>query len=108
MNNSTANRIVVELRDQVGNRFGIGSKILLHYAGGTRHQMREIQASGGFLSFDAPIAYFGLGDAQRVERIEVQWSTGERTELTGDFSTGGRYIIHRDGSAKTRAIVQSR
>ena len=54
MNNSTGTRIVVELRDEIGNRFGIGSKIILHYRpGGSRHQMREIQASGGFLSFDA-------------------------------------------------------
>ena len=109
VNNSTGNRMVVELRDEVGNRFGIGSKVILHYGpGGARHQMREIQASGGFLSFDAPIAYFGLGDVKRVERIEVQWSTGERSEITGDFSAGSRYVVHREAAAKPRAIAQSR
>jgi hypothetical protein len=87
---------VIELRDHVGNRFGIGSKIIIHYgAGGARHQMREIQASGGFLSFDASIAYFGLGEFPRVERVEVMWSTGERSELRGDFAAGARYILHR-------------
>jgi uncharacterized membrane protein YraQ (UPF0718 family) len=96
VNNSKANRIAFELRDHVGNRFGIGSKIIIHYgAGGARHQMREIQASGGFLSFDAPIAYFGLGEFPRVERVEVMWSTGERSELRGDFAAGARYILHR-------------
>ena len=96
VNNSKANRVAFELRDHQGNRFGIGSKIVIHYGdAGSRHQMREIQASGGFLSFDAPIAYFGLGEFQRVEGVEVHWSTGERSEIRGDFTAGARYILHR-------------
>ncbi|HMH52772.1 MAG TPA: FG-GAP-like repeat-containing protein [Candidatus Acidoferrum sp.] len=96
VNNSRGNRIAFELRDHVGNRSGIGSKIIVHYGpGAARHQMREIQASGGFLSFDAPIAYFGLGEYQRVERVEIQWSTGERTEIKGDFPAGARYVVQR-------------
>src|SRR5262249_41435014 len=93
VNNSKSHRIAFELRDHVGNRSGIGSKIIVHYA--EKHQMREIQASGGFVSFDAPIAYFGLGDATRVDRVEIRWSTGERTELQGDFPAGARYIVRR-------------
>jgi hypothetical protein len=96
VNNSTRNRIAFELRDEVGNRSGIGSKVIVHYGpGGTRHQLREIQAGGGFISFEAPIAYFGLGDFQQVERVEVQWSTGERSEIHAAFPAGARYVIHR-------------
>ena len=76
--------------------FGIGSKIIIYYGlDGSRHQAREIIASGGFISFDAPMAYFGLGDFEQVERVEVVWSTGERSELTGEFRVGARYIISR-------------
>jgi len=57
--------------------------------------MREIQASGGFISFDAPVAYFGLGQFTRVDRVEVEWSTGERTEIRGDFPAGARYVLRR-------------
>jgi hypothetical protein len=96
INNSKKNRIAFELRDHAGNRFGIGSRIIVHYGpGGARHQMREIQASGGFISFDAPIAYFGLGEFERVERVEVLWSTGERSDIRGDFPAGARYIVNR-------------
>jgi len=96
VNNAKGNRIAFELRDHIGNRSGIGSTIIIHYGpGGERHQMREIQASGGFISFDAPIAYFGLGEFTRVDRVEVQWSTGERTEVRGDFPAGARYVLHR-------------
>ena len=103
LNNSKKNRIAFEMRDHVGNRFGVGSKVIIHYGpGGARHQVREIQAGGGFVSFDAPIAYFGLGDFQRVDRVEIQWSTGERSEIRGDFSAGSRYVIKRPNNNDTK------
>lgn len=103
INHSERNRIAFELRDHIGNRTGVGSKIVIHYGpGGARHQMREIQASGGFISFDAPIAYFGVGNVQTIERVEVRWSTGERSELHGDFPAGARYILTRSLDGKTQ------
>ncbi len=86
--------IVIELRDGIGNRFGVGSKILIHYSR-DRHQIREIKASGGFLSFDPMVAHFGMGEHRRVDRIEIRWSTGEQTELRGPFPVGARYRITR-------------
>lgn len=101
VNNSTGNRIAFELRDRIGNRSGVGSKVIIHYGpGGGRHQVREIQASGGFISFDAAVAYFGLGQFRQVERVEVNWSTGERSEIRGDFSAGSRYIITRQSLSR--------
>jgi hypothetical protein len=96
-NNSTGGHsIAFELRDEVGNHFGIGSRVIIHYGpDGARHQMREIQSGGGYVSFDAPIAHFGLGEHERVGRVEIQWSTGERTEIEGDFEAGARYIVRR-------------
>lgn len=88
------NSIAFELNDKRGNFYGIGSKIIINYADG-KHQMRELQASGGFLSFDAPVAYFGLGDETTVKSIEVQWSTGEKTVIEKEFKTGARYILSR-------------
>lgn len=94
-NNQSGRAIAFELRDRVGNRFGIGSRISIHYGDG-RHQMRDIQASGGFLSFDAPLAYFGLGDYQAIDRVEVIWSTGETSTLSVPLAAGARYLITRD------------
>jgi hypothetical protein len=103
-NTVSGNSIMFELRDTDGNRFGIGSKIIIRY--GTREaprqQLRELQAGGGFISFDAPIAHFGLGDAQQVNDVEIKWSTGGSTRLEGPFSAGARYIIQRAG-ARTMA-----
>ena len=89
------NAIAFELRDHVGNHYGVGSTIIIHY-GDDRHQMREIQAGGGYLSYDAPIAHFGLGAFDQVNAVEIIWSTGERSEIRSDFAAGASYIISRE------------
>jgi hypothetical protein len=98
-NNTQRNSgIVFELDDAKGNRAGIGSRIIIHYGpAGAKHQIREIKASGGFLSYDAPRAHFGLGEHGVVSRVEVTWSTGENTVLSGEFRAGHKYLIERAG-----------
>ncbi|MDW3192745.1 MAG: CRTAC1 family protein [Cytophagales bacterium] len=90
------NVIAFELRDQMGNRYGIGSKITIHYGDSSdRHQVRELLASGGHLSYDPYIAYFGLGNYKEVKKVTIQWSTGEETQMTGPFHSGARYEVRR-------------
>jgi hypothetical protein len=73
VNNTQRNAgIVFELDDRKANRAGIGSRIIIHYgAPGSKHQIREIKASGGFLSYDAPQAHFGLSEHGVISRVEV-------------------------------------
>jgi len=96
-NNTQNNKgIIFELDDHQGNRTGIGSRIIIHYGkDGKKHQIREIKASGGFVSYDAPRAHFGLGNHETVSRVEVIWSTGEKSELQGPFKAGHKYKIER-------------
>ncbi|NNF00875.1 MAG: CRTAC1 family protein [Pyrinomonadaceae bacterium] len=86
--------IAFELNDKRGNFYGVGSRIVIKYGDG-KHQMREIQSSGGYLSYDAPVAYFGLGDETTVKSVEVLWSTGEKSLIETEFRAGARYIISR-------------
>src|SRR5262245_29331630 len=100
-NSHDTHAIEIELRDRIGNTYGIGSKIVVRYGrNGELHQMREIQASGGFVSFDAAFAHFGLGEHQSVSGIEIRWSTGETTTLNRRFDAGYRYIVHREDSGR--------
>ena len=95
-NAGTGNSIVFQLRDEVGNRDGIGTKFTIHYGNdGQRHQLRELKASGGYLSFDEPSAHFGLGEYERVERLEINWSTGGSTLIPGPFEAGHVYSLQR-------------
>ena len=96
MNNEPSNNsISVDLRDHRGNRFGIGSKVIIHYGGASRRQVREIKAGGGYMSYDPPVAHFGLGAFEEVNRMEIIWSTGERTEIEGPFHSRALYRIER-------------
>jgi hypothetical protein len=82
--------------NEAGNRDGIGTVFTIHYGpGGNRHQMRELKASGGYLSFDEPIAHFGLGEYDSVERLEVRWSTGGESVIQGPFDEGYLYSLER-------------
>jgi hypothetical protein len=40
--------------------------------------------------------HFGLEDVESVDSIEIQWSTGEVSELEGPFKAGHRYTINRN------------
>ncbi len=96
-NTTRENRaIVFEFQDFRGNRFGIGNKVFIHYGvDESQHQIREIKAGGGFMSFDAARAHFGLGGNESVTRVDIHWSTGEKTTLQGELSAGARYRITR-------------
>lgn len=95
-NTRDRNAIVFELRDSAGNRLGIGSKVIIEYGPEMAlHQLREIKASGGYMSFDPPEAHFGLGPHGSIASVTVHWSAGGTTELRGDFAAGYRYRITR-------------
>ena len=95
-NTQVENRIVFRFQDRVGNTYGIGTKLVVRYgADGEKRQMREIQASGGFLSFDSAGAFFGLGESAEVQEIEIEWSTGERSVVAGPFAAGQVHTIQR-------------
>ncbi len=93
-NSSTGNAIGFEFQDMVGNRFGIGNKIEISFAGGNK-QIRELQSGGGFMSFDAPVAHFGLGAATSIDRATVYWADGGVTTIDGPLSSGAVYRIER-------------
>ena len=57
--------------------------------------MREIKAGGGYLSFDEPIAHFGLGQFKQVDHLMIRWSTGGVTEIAGPFKAGHHYHLER-------------
>ena len=88
-------RLGVELVDLRGNRDAIGALITLEDATG-RVQSRELQSGGGFMSFDAPRATFGLGDLAEAVRAVVRWPDGTETVLEGPLEAGHLYRVTRE------------
>ena len=91
---TTNNSLSFVLRDHIGNRFCIGCKLVIYY-GENNHQLREIKLSGGFMSFDDPVAYFGLSQHKRIHRVQIVWSDGQTWTLKKDLPVNRRYKITR-------------
>jgi len=89
---SNNEHVQIELNDTLGNRRGIGSKVMVRYGNG-KQQIREIKGSGGYFSQDSSVVHFGLGKHNEISEIAVQWSTGEKTNYTGPFKSRTRYRI---------------
>lgn len=88
--------IWISLKDQIGNARGIGAVITIHTDDqATPVQRREVKASGGFASFDAPKAHFGLGAANRVSKVEIKWPDGGVSALEGSFAANSELSISR-------------
>jgi uncharacterized membrane protein YraQ (UPF0718 family) len=99
-NNTQGNSVTIKLIDERGNRFCLGCTLIIRYGpNGKRHQMREIKTGGGFHSYDAPVAHFGLGKFKTLRQIEIIWSTGETSKLEHEFSANHEYTIHRSATS---------
>ncbi len=66
----------VALRGTRSNRDGLGARVTVT-AGGTAHTQVH-DGKSGYLSQSLIPLYFGLGDAERVDRVEVVWPSGRR------------------------------
>ena len=69
----------VRLIGATSNRDAVGARVSIN-AGG-RVQMRERAGGGSYLAGNDPRLHFGLGDAERVDLIEVRWPSGVRDRL---------------------------
>jgi uncharacterized membrane protein YraQ (UPF0718 family) len=94
-NTSTqGNSVSFILRDNMGNKFCVGCKIIISY-GDSKNQIREIKLSGGFMSYDDTVVYFGLAEHTHINHIKIIWSTDEIWELDKILSANNRYKITR-------------
>lgn len=93
---SDNNSIAIELLGDRGVTPAIGAEVQITHGDGARHQMKELQLSGGFVSFDHPVLYFGLGSDEVVSEIKVQWPDGKESLIRGEFAAGRHYQISLD------------
>lgn len=70
----SGNWIRVKLVGKESNRDGIGAKVTVE-AGGKR-RFQEARSIDGLYSTHDSRLHFGLGDAARVDRVEVRWPSG--------------------------------
>jgi hypothetical protein len=62
------------------NRDGLGATVRVYAGGNTYSQYND--GKSGYLSQSVLPLYFGLGDAEKIDRIEVDWPSGRKQILT--------------------------
>ena len=94
-NNSEGNNyLAVKLLGAAPNTGAVGARIRIH-AGG-KDQMREVILGSNYLSHNPTDQYFGLGGADRIETLTVEWPDGSET-LMQDVEANQRLTIdHAD------------
>ena len=102
LNQNQNNSITFSLRDDIGNHFCIGCKATIYY-GDNKRQIRELLLSGGFQSFDEPVIHFGLASYEQINRIDINWSTGETTTISEPLKANRRYRIYRNSNVRNIA-----
>ena len=84
VSNLTARRQIhwlkVKLAGTVSNRDGLGATVRV--TAGGRTLMKYNDGKSGYLSQSSLPLYFGLGDAQKVDRVEVTWPSGRKQTVT--------------------------
>ena len=73
------NWIMIRAQGTKSNSFGLGAKVAVETSGG--RQVREINNVASYLSSNDVRVHFGLGDAKRIQRIEVLWPSGTQQVL---------------------------
>jgi hypothetical protein len=70
----------VKLHGTVSNRDGLGATVRVIAGGRTLTQFKD--GKSGYLSQSSLPLYFGLGDAQTVDRVEVDWPSGVKQVIS--------------------------
>lgn len=90
------NRLVVALRGTRSNRFGAGATVRVRTAAG--EQVRALVLARGYLSSSEPVLHFGLGEAETVEELIVDWPSGHRQRFD-KVAAGQKLTIAEPASA---------
>ena len=74
------NWITLELIGSRGNRLALGARVKV--VAGKLSQVDEVRSGGSYLSQNDLRLHFGLGKAERVDRVEIRWPSGKTETLT--------------------------
>jgi enediyne biosynthesis protein E4 len=73
------------------NRDGIGARLKL--TAGGQPQYAEVQSGGSYLSHNDMRAHFGLGQADRVDELEIRWPSGQ-IQILRDIAVDQVLTVH--------------
>jgi hypothetical protein len=81
----------VRLRGTASNRDGLGTRVRVKAGNQTWTQWND--GKSGYLSQSAMPLYFGLGDAEKVDSVEVLWPSGRTQTVRGPKVNGQIEVV---------------
>jgi enediyne biosynthesis protein E4 len=98
------NFISLQLVGTNSNRAALGAEVTVQTVDGRRTQ--EVRSGGGYISQNELRLHFGLGQAQKAEKVTIRWPSGLLETLTG-LSANQFYVVregHGIDAAQTRGV----
>ena len=83
------NFLNVKLNGLPPNTEGVGARITITI--GNKAQMRELSVGSNFVSQNPVLAHFGLGEAELINEVQIDWLDGETTVLQN--VTSNQFLI---------------
>jgi hypothetical protein len=84
------NWITLELRGARSNRLALGARVKV--VAGKLSQVDEVRSGDSYLSQNDFRLHFGLGKAERVDRVEIRWPSG-KTETLQNLAARSFYSV---------------
>ncbi|MEC9037889.1 MAG: FG-GAP-like repeat-containing protein, partial [Verrucomicrobiota bacterium] len=89
-NDSARKRVTFSLRGNESNRYGIGA--VIRAVSGTGKQTKIMNPMTGYASCNGPVMHFGIGDEDRIDRLEVEWPGGSIQSFE-NIAAGSHYVV---------------
>ena len=74
----------MKLTGTASNRDGLGATVRVIAAGSSVTKYHD--GKSGYLSQSSLPLYFGLADAQKIDRVEVDWPSGKKQVVTQNLA----------------------
>ncbi len=101
---STNHWITLQLVGTRSNRLALGAKVRV--VAGPLVQVEEVRSGGSYLSQNDLRVHFGLGSADKVDRVEVRWPSGS-TQTLQSLAADRFYIVKEGEGIVTADKVRS-
>jgi len=72
--------ITIDLEGKASNRSAVGASVTA-WRDGRKVAFRQVKGGGSYLSANDPRILIGLGDSERLDRVEIAWPSGTRSIL---------------------------
>jgi len=99
----SGNRLLVTLKGTGENTNGIGAKLTLVSSDG-KQQIRMVSPYTGFLASNDLAVHFGLGEAETVKQLTVEWPSGARQQL-GNLRANQWVTVYESNSSSDGSVV---